>query len=116
MRPGPKALRARAAVMLLKKVTQKFEEARRKVKPATLAIISTLRELSDSPDETSVEFGVKLSAKAGVVIASADTEANLVFKLTVAFIGCEGLLSPYIAQPRYPSFFSDAATISSMSL
>lgn len=61
---------------------QKFEEALQKVKPATMAIISTLRELGDSPDEASVEFGVKLSAKAGVIVASADTEANFVFKLT----------------------------------
>jgi hypothetical protein len=67
---------------VIEKATQKFEEALQKVKPATMAIISTLRELGDSPDEASVEFGVKLSAKAGVIVASADAEANFVFKLT----------------------------------
>jgi mevalonate kinase len=67
---------------VVEKATQKFEETLQRVKPATLAIISTLRELSDSPDEASVEFGVKLGSKAGVVIASAEAEANFVFKLT----------------------------------
>jgi Trypsin-co-occurring domain 1 len=34
-----------------------------------------------APDEFTVEFGVKLSAKAAVVIASATTDAN--FKVTL---------------------------------
>jgi hypothetical protein len=67
---------------VVEEATQKFEDALRQIKPATLAIISTLRELSDSPDEASIEFGVKLNANSGVILASAGVEANFVFKLT----------------------------------
>ena len=59
-----------------------FEQTLSKIKPAASALVATLRELGDSPDEATVEFGVKFSTKAGVVFASADAEANFVFKLT----------------------------------
>jgi len=67
---------------VVEEAKQKFEDALRQIKPATVAIIKTLRELSDSPDEASVEFGVKLNANSGVILASAGVEANFVFKLT----------------------------------
>lgn len=73
--------RAGRAGEVIEKATQTFESALKKVKPAALAALSMMRELGDSPDEVGVEFGVKLGAKAGAVIASADTEANFVFKL-----------------------------------
>ncbi|NOT63075.1 MAG: hypothetical protein HOP19_22940 [Acidobacteria bacterium] len=57
-----------------------FEDALAKIKPFARAIVTTLRDLS--PDETTVEFGVKLSKKAGLVIAAAEAEANLQLKLT----------------------------------
>ena len=53
-----------------------FEDAIDKIKPAAQAIIDKLRELRDTPDEISVEFGIKLSAEAGAFIASAGVEAN----------------------------------------
>ncbi len=55
---------------------QTFEAALEKIRPAASAIITKLRGLSDPPDEMEVEFGLKLSAAAGVVVASASVDAN----------------------------------------
>jgi hypothetical protein len=58
------------------KATVSFQEAMQKVKPAAEVIIKKLRELSDPPDEVEVEFGLKMSAEAGAVVAAAGIEAN----------------------------------------
>lgn len=62
------------------KAPQTFETALDKMKPVTSAIVSKLRDLA--PDRIQVEIGVKLSTEAGVVIASAATEANFRVTLT----------------------------------
>jgi NTP-dependent ternary system trypsin peptidase co-occuring protein len=49
---------------------QTFEASLERIKPAAAAIIAKIRELSDKREEIGVEFGIKLSAEAGVVIAS----------------------------------------------
>lgn len=59
-----------------KKATQSFETALDKIKPVTNSIINNLRNHKDSPDEISVEFGLKMTAEAGAIIASAGIEAN----------------------------------------
>jgi hypothetical protein len=64
------------------KVALTLESALDKVQPAAKAIISKLRGLVDPPDEVSVEFGIKMSASAGAVLASADAEANFKVNLT----------------------------------
>jgi hypothetical protein len=58
------------------KAEQTFEAALERIKPAAGAIIGKLRGLSDPPNEMEVEFGLKLSAEAGAVIAAAGAEAN----------------------------------------
>ncbi len=58
------------------RASQTLEQAMEKIKPAAAAVIKKLRGLSDPPDEISVEFGIKLSAEAGAVVASAGVEAN----------------------------------------
>ena len=58
------------------KATMTFEAAMEKVKPAAVAIVKKLKALSDPPDEMEVSFGLKLSADAGAVVASAGIEAN----------------------------------------
>jgi Trypsin-co-occurring domain 1 len=70
-RPGEIAARA----------TQTFESALDIIKPAAAAIVGKLRTLSEV-DQVGVEFGIKLGAKAGVYIASTDTEANFKISLT----------------------------------
>jgi hypothetical protein len=61
---------------LPEKATMSFQEAIDKVKPGAEAIIKKLRGLSDPPNEMEVSFGLKLTATAGAVIASAGIEAN----------------------------------------
>lgn len=60
---------------------QTFEAALERIKPAAGTIIAKLRSLSDAPDEVLVEFGLKLSAEAGVFVATAGVEAN--YKVTL---------------------------------
>lgn len=65
----------------VEKAKESFEDALAKMKPSIKAIAATIQDLG--PDETTVEFGVKLSIKAGIpMITSADKEVNFVFKLT----------------------------------
>ncbi len=61
---------------IAEKAMQTFEEALARIKPATNAIVTQLRDLATAPDEIAVEFGIKLSVKAGAIIASTDAEAN----------------------------------------
>jgi hypothetical protein len=56
--------------------SQTLDEALDSVAPAAGALVSKLRALVDPPDETTVAFGVKLTASAGAVLASAGVEAN----------------------------------------
>jgi hypothetical protein len=58
-----------------------FDDAIGMVKPATETIIAQFRTLSDPPDQASIEFGIKLNATAGAVIASTQVEAN--FQITL---------------------------------
>lgn len=68
-----KASRAGDAIV---KAQQTLEKSLEKVRPAAQFIIRQLRKLHDSPDEIQVAFGLKLSAEAGAVLASAGAEAN----------------------------------------
>src|SRR2546430_5570437 len=64
-----------------------FEHALSKIRPATEKVIQTLHGLVHKPDEIEMEFGFSMSAEAGVVIASASTEAN--YKVTLRWQGEE---------------------------
>jgi hypothetical protein len=63
------------------KAAQTFEAAIDAVKPAILSVVTKLKEIS-TPGQISVEFGIKLGAKAGAVF-SADAEAT--FKVTMTW-------------------------------
>ncbi|SRR6266496_1673597 len=69
---------------------QTFEQALSKIRPATEKVITTLRGLAHKPNEIEMEFGFSLSAAAGVVIASASTEANYKVTLRWKETGQEG--------------------------
>ena len=62
------------------KAKERFGDALEHIKPVAQTVFSKLGSLS--ADEISVEFGIKLGAKAGIIIASADTEANFTVSLT----------------------------------
>lgn len=68
---------------IAEKAEQTFEAALAKIRPVAAAVIAKLRDLSDAPEQVAVEFGIKLGAKAGAFIASADTEAT--FKVTMTW-------------------------------
>jgi hypothetical protein len=65
-----------------KKAHQTFEAALDKIQPAAEVIIQKLRYLSDAPDTIQVEFGVKMNAEVGAVVASASAEAHYKINLT----------------------------------
>jgi hypothetical protein len=52
-----------------------FADALITAKKAADLVLTSFKEMN-SPDEIDLEFGIKFSAKAGVIIASADSEAS----------------------------------------
>ncbi|MFF1481234.1 CU044_2847 family protein [Streptomyces sp. NPDC058301] len=52
------------------------------VRPVAESFVGRFRDLANSPDEITLQFGVSLSAEADVVIASTATEANFSVSLT----------------------------------
>lgn len=65
---------------------EKFETVIARIRPAAQQVLDALRGLN-TPKEIQLEFGLKFSAKAGVVIASADSEAS--FKVSVKWVNKE---------------------------
>lgn len=53
-----------------------LEQALRRIGPVTVAAFDQLRQLADPPDEIDIEFGVKLHADLGAIIARTGGEAN----------------------------------------
>jgi hypothetical protein len=70
---------------MIEKAGQTLEAAVGKICPAAAAIIAQLRDLTDPPNEVEMEFGLKLTAGSGVIIALAGTEAN--FRVTLTWKG-----------------------------
>ena len=58
------------------KANETFESALDRVRWAAEGLLARLTSLASPPDEVAVEFGVKLNAETGAVIAKAATEAN----------------------------------------
>jgi hypothetical protein len=74
--------RGSSTTQLVEKAQDTFEAALERIRPAAEVLIGKLRGLSQAPDSVQIEFGLKLSASAGAVIASAATEANFKVSLT----------------------------------
>mgnify|MGYP001796274817 CR=1 FL=1 len=53
-----------------------FDQALENVKPMATKIIEKLRTLNHPADEVEVKFGIKLTAEAGAIIATAGGEVN----------------------------------------
>ena len=81
--PSGSAVRGLRPDEVAAKAQQTFESALEKIKPVATALIKKLREPIDAPDEIGVEFGVKLSGEAGVVLAATGVEAH--FKVSLAW-------------------------------
>jgi hypothetical protein len=68
--PGSVADRARVTL----------EEALGKLKPSLHKVVRMLREMS--PDETVVEFGLKIGGESGVIIAKGTAEVNFAVRMS----------------------------------
>ncbi|MBX9364320.1 hypothetical protein K4G64_24685 [Streptomyces sp. WAC04114] len=60
---------------------ESLQQSLEKIRPVVIAVWEKLRHLPQTPDRVGVEFGIKLSAEAGVIVARGATEANFVVKL-----------------------------------
>ncbi len=81
--PPAGAVRASRSDEVVDRAQETFEAALSMVRPAAEVLVARLRDLSDQPSEVSVEFGVKLSAEAGAIIAETGAEAN--FRVTLSW-------------------------------
>lgn len=70
------ALRGRGGATAPPRLTEPLEQVLAELGPVTQAVHKQLRELADSPHEIEVEFAVKLTADARIVIAHVGGEAN----------------------------------------
>jgi hypothetical protein len=63
-------------------VDKRFEDAVARIRPAAQVLLDSLRDLN-TPEEISLEFGIKFSASAGAIFASVDSEAA--FKVSITW-------------------------------
>jgi len=56
--------------------TETLQDALGHVQPAFAAVVEHLRDMTDPPDRVTLEFGIKITGEARVVVARAATEAN----------------------------------------
>ncbi len=61
------------------KAKQSFEDTVSGIRPIASALFDAIQGLA--PEEAEIEFGIKVSVEAGVVLASAASEAHCVVKL-----------------------------------
>lgn len=63
------------------KANQSFEQALEPLKHTVNALVGKLRGLHEAPNEIEIEFGLKMSAEAGAIVAAVGVEAN--YKVTL---------------------------------
>jgi NTP-dependent ternary system trypsin peptidase co-occuring protein len=69
-------LRGRSAAQVIERVSQTLEEALSHVRSTADVVITQLCAIPQTPEEVSVEFGIKFGAKGSVYIAGGEAEAN----------------------------------------
>lgn len=80
----PGVARAGRRGSVLQDTRLSFEKALDGVRDAASAALGRFREMSRSPDQIEIKFGVKLDAKAGAVIAQTGMQGHFEVKLTWA--------------------------------
>ncbi|MEU7577005.1 CU044_2847 family protein [Streptomyces sp. NPDC041068] len=80
--PGFRSVSRRSEGSEVHDVEGRFESALGNVRGAAMSALRTFRDRALDPDAIELEFGVKLSAAAGAVIARTAAEGHLVVKLT----------------------------------
>ena len=81
------------------KAKESFETALDRVRWAAEGLLDRLTSLASPPDEVEVEFGVKLNAETGAVIAKAATEANFKINLKWTRAGAASNPAPTSGPP-----------------
>ena len=66
---------------IVRKMEKSFEDTVDGIRTAAELLASKLSDLSETPDEVQIEFGIGMNGKAGAVIVAADIGAN--FKVTL---------------------------------
>jgi Trypsin-co-occurring domain 1 len=80
--PGFQSVSRRRPGEAIYEVKGRFEDALVNVRNAAQSALRTLRDGVLDPDEVEIEFGVKLNAEAGAVLAKTATEGHLAVRLT----------------------------------
>lgn len=80
--PGFRSVSRRGEGGEIHDVEGRFESALGNVRGAAMSALRTFRDRALDPDTIELEFGVKLSAAAGAVIAKTAAEGHLMVKLT----------------------------------
>lgn len=80
--PGFRSVARRGEDGEIHEVEGRFESALNNVRGAAISALRTFRDRALDPDAIELEFGVKLSAVAGAVIARTAAEGHLTVKLT----------------------------------
>jgi hypothetical protein len=91
---------AGASSEMVVKANESFESALDRVRWAAEGLLDRLTSLTRPPDEVAVEFGVKLNAETGAVIAKASTEANFKVNLKWTRANANGAAPPESGPPR----------------
>ena len=60
---------------------QTLQKALEPIRPIAQGVLEKLRDLAESPSQVSIEFGVKLSAEGGIVLARGTAEVNFTVRL-----------------------------------
>jgi hypothetical protein len=67
---------------LIATARQKFDQAIAVITPVANALVTRLSQLVRAPNEVKIEFGVKLTAETGAIIAKTEAEANFMVSLS----------------------------------
>ena len=67
---------------MLERAQLTYEQAVDRIRPAAESIVHRIRQIAEPPDEISVEFGIKLNANIGAILASTSAEAQFTLRLT----------------------------------
>jgi Trypsin-co-occurring domain 1 len=74
-------MRGGHAAELVSKADETFEQALGRVGPTSAAIVERFRGMAQQPDEVEIEFGIKINAEVGAIVAKTSGEAN--FRIAV---------------------------------
>lgn len=67
---------------MAEKSSEAVSKAMMTIRHMAVRTIESVKKLSDPPDAVEVQFGIKLDAEAGALVAKAGTEASINVKLT----------------------------------